>query len=317
MTVNEANGKRLHLKGLTAAVLTPMSENGRLNLSEVSRIVDFLYQQGIDSLFVCGTTGEGPSLKTDERREVAEVYVESAGHQFPVIIHVGHNSLAEAGKLAIHAQEIGADAISAYAPSYYPITSCRILVDCMAEVAQNAPEIPFYFYHIPDLTGTRIDIVEFFKRAKDAIPNFSGMKFTSSAIHDYQLCLEAAGTELDLFWGYDEMLLSAMAVGCHGAVGSTYNIAPFLYRELIAAFNNGDLETARQKQSLSVSLIRLISGYPFLPALKQIMKMIGFNCGSCRLPQDSISTDQINSLESELLAIGFFDWYRSEHPVRP
>ena len=141
------------LDGLVAATYTPLDDDGTVNASVAGPIVEHLLGSGINGLYVCGSTGEGMSLSSDERRAVAKAYVQAADGRVPVIIQVGHNSLSEARHLAEHAQEIGADVLSATCPSYFKVSDVTTLVDCMAEVASAAPELPFYYYHIPALTG--------------------------------------------------------------------------------------------------------------------------------------------------------------------
>ena len=128
----------MKLNGLIAATYTPFDENGNLNLSQVPKMVDHLVASKVDGLYVCGSTGEGVSLTSDERRAVAEAYLsaakESSEPAMPVVVQVGHNSLSEAEKLAEHAQAIGATAISANAPSYFKVTNVETLVSCMAKI---------------------------------------------------------------------------------------------------------------------------------------------------------------------------------------
>ena len=112
----------LKLEGLIAATFTPMNSDGSLALSRVAPMVDRLISDGVSGLYVCGSTGEGPSLSTQERFEVAASFVSASRGRVPVVVQVGHNSLAEAATLAAHAERIGAQAISATPPSYFPLT---------------------------------------------------------------------------------------------------------------------------------------------------------------------------------------------------
>jgi N-acetylneuraminate lyase len=299
------------LESLVAATYTPMHDDGRLRLEQTRPMVDRLIDDGVAGLYVCGSTGEGMSLTGVERRSVAKAFVEAASARVPVIVQVGHNSLAEAAELAAHAQEIGADVVSATAPSYFKVGSVESLVDCMAEIAAAAPELPFYYYHIPALTGAALDMVEFLRMAGEQIANLAGIKYTCPTVHEYQACLEFEDGRFDILWGCDEMLLSALTVGAKGAVGSTYNIAAPLYRRIIQAFTAGNLEQARREQLRSVQMIRTIYRFPFHSAMKEVMKMLGLDCGQCRLPQRRLADDQIAELRQSLQQIGFFDWARS------
>jgi N-acetylneuraminate lyase len=248
------------------------------------------------------------SLAAKERRSVAEAYVTAAAGRVPVIIQVGHNSLAEARGLAAHAQEIGAHAVSATCPSYFKIGTVPLLVDCMAELASGAPDLPFYYYHIPALTSTPLDMVEFLQRGGEQIANLAGLKYTTPTTHEFLACQELQDGRFDVLWGTDEMLLAALATGARGAVGSTYNMAAPLYRGIIAAFEAGDLSRARHLQHRSVRMIRTMAQFPFHSAMKEVLRMLGHDLGPCRLPQPALSAGQVEELRAQLSSIGFFEW---------
>lgn len=296
----------MKLEGLVAATYTPMHVDGRLNGSMIPALTEHLLGQGVAGLYVCGSTGEGVSLTTDERREVAEAFVAASNGRLPVIVQIGHQSTAEARQLAEHAQAIGATAISANAPSYFSIDSAETLAQCMADVAAGAPELPFYYYHIPALTGVNINVPAFLEHAAVRIPNLAGVKYTAPTVDEYQQCLEWDGGRLDVLWGMDEMLLPALAVGARGAVGSTYNIMAPLYHQLLAAFEAGDLKAARTAQAQSIRIIRTLKGFPFHPAMKHALGLLGVPCGPCRLPQRLLTDDQKTALASALDQIDFY-----------
>jgi N-acetylneuraminate lyase len=295
-------------RGLMAATYTPMHEDGTLNLDQVPRMVDHLQRSGVSGIYICGSTGEGMSLSGEERRAVTEAYVSAARGRLTTVVQVGHNSLAEARGLAAHAGQIGADVISATAPSYFKVDSVATLADSMAEVAAGAPQLPFYYYHIPSLTGASLDMVQFLQVGAERTTNLVGLKYTTPMVHEYQACLELDGGRFDILWGCDEMLLSALVVGARGAIGSTYNIAAPLYQRIVAGYEDGDLDEARRLQFRSVEMIRTIYRYPFHAAMKQILKMLGIDCGFCRLPQQRLTPSQVTDLKLDLEQIGFFDW---------
>ena len=295
--------------GLFAATLTPMTSGGEIALDRIGPQIDRLVEQGVSGLYVCGSTGEGVSLSTSERKAVVLESIRAAAGRVPVLVQVGHNSLAEAAELAAHAAQNGAAGVSATCPSYFKIGSVQVLVDSMKVVADAARDLPFYYYHIPTLTGNRISMTEFLKAGGESMPNLVGLKFTSTEVHEYQQCVELDGNRFEVMWGVDEMLLAALTVGGKAAVGSTYNVATPLYRRLIAAFEQSDLATARQCQSQSIAFISVVVNYPFQSALKHILNWQGAAAEShCRLPQQELTLEQITSLHSRLAAIGFFDW---------
>jgi N-acetylneuraminate lyase len=296
--------------GLIAAVFTPMKENGSLNLDIVPKIVDHLIADGIKGMYVCGSTGEGPLLSTEERKATAKAYINIARGKLPSIVQVGHNSLTEACGLAAHAEQAGADAIAAVPPIYFKCTTVDNLIDCMAIIASAAPQTPFYYYHIPILTDGNFDMVEFLDKGVKKMPNLAGIKYSSLTLFEFQDCLNHDDGRFDILFGCDEMLLGGLATGAVGAVGSTFNFAGPLYNKVIDAFEKGDMEMARKWQLLSVKMIKMLCGYRGQPAFKAIMKLLGLDCGPNRLPLQTLSETELDSMKRDLEEMGFFDWGR-------
>ncbi len=303
---------RIWIEGIVPAVFTPLHPDGSLNLGLVPPIVERLAAQGAAALYVCGATGEGPSLAIDERMAVAEAYVQAAQSRLPVIVQVGHDSLCEARRLAAHAQAAGAQAISATPPAFFKVDGVERLVDCLAEVCAGAPELPFYYYHIPRLTNVRIDVVELLRLARERLPNLQGVKYSDFTIFELQACVELEGGRFNILFGSDEMLLSGLAGGAQGAVGTTYSFALPLYRRIYTAFREGRIDEAQRLQGLSVQMVRTLNRYGTsssnLPPMKSMMKLSGLDCGPLRLPLPTLAPQQEAALARDLQHIGFFDW---------
>ena len=304
----------LWIRGLVPAVFTPLNPDGSLNLNRVNSLFEHLIADGVSALYVCGGTGEGPSLTAEERMRTADAYIAAAHNRLPVIVQVGHNSLFEAKRLAQHAQTAGAAAISAVPPSFFKIDSIDMLLEVLAVILSGAPNLPFYYYHIPRLTNFDLDVVEFLQKAAVCLPALRGVKYSNFTIFEMQACVELENGRFNILFGSDEMLLSGLVGGAHGAVGSTYNFAAPLYRKIMTAFQEGDLAAARQWQSRAVAMIRRINGFGAPghngSALKAMMAVIDLDCGPTRLPQVHLRPDVIASLKEEMEAIGFFDWGR-------
>ena len=295
------------LTGLIAAPFTPFREDGSIHLPQIEVLVEHLIAQQIKGIFICGSTGEGPSMTVEERMQVAEAFVSLSDKRLYTFVHVGHNSLAEARKLAAHARQIGADAISATVPTYFKINTVEALIKSLAEIAEGAPDLPLYYYNIPSLTGVNLDMAGFLTQATDQLPTLAGIKYTAPWLHEYQACLHTAQGLYDVLYGTDEMMLGALAVGAQGFIGSTYNFAAPIYHQVQSAFDQGDLATARQYQTKAVEIVRIILRYGSLPSQKAIMKMIGLDCGPVRLPLSELSTSQKAALRRDLTEIGFFE----------
>ncbi len=293
------------IEGLIAAAFSTLNDDYSLNLEAIPALVEKFVTDGLKGVFVCGTNGEGPNLTVDERMQVAEAYVKAAKGKLLVMVHVGHTAIGEARKLAAHAQDIGADAISAVAAFYFKPASTALLVDSLAEIASAAPKLPFYYYHIPAVTGVSIDMIDFLSLAEQRISTLAGIKYTAATIHEYQACLHYKGGKFDILYGYDELLLSALAVGAKGAIGSTYNFAAPQYHEVMRQFRAGRLEAAQQEQLRLVEMIRAFLKFSPIPAQKEIMKWTGHDLGPCRLPLNTLSVAEKFALRKSLETAGF------------
>lgn len=300
----------IHFTGLIAAGFTPMLDNGDLNLVHIPAIVNQLTNEQIKGFFVCGSTGEGPSLTTEERKKVASAYVDSSAGGVPIIVHVGHNSLKDCQNLATHAQDIGANAISLVPPSYFKPKSIEALVSFMAEVAACAPNLPFYYYHIPGITDVNIDVVELLRVGGNRIPTLAGIKYSKTTVYEMQACVEMDNGRFNVLFGSDEMLLSGLCGGAHGAIGSTYNFAAPLYNKIMSAFAENNIAEAQRLQGLAVQMVNVIMQFDAQAGLKAMMKLVGLDCGPSRLPLVTLKQDEADKLRRDMEAIGFFEWGR-------
>jgi N-acetylneuraminate lyase len=295
------------LHGLVAAAHTPFHADGALKLTAVEQQAAHLLQKGIAFAFIAGTTGESASLSLEERRALAERWCAVArGTALRVVVQVGANCLADACALAAQAEQLGAHAIAALAPSYFKPRSVEALVACCAQIASAAPGTPFYYYDIPVLTGVALSPVEFLEKAAARIPTLAGLKFTNPDLMAYLQCLR--GGDWDIPWGLDEWLLGALATGARGAVGSSFNFAAPLYHALLTAFARGDLEAARSAQHRSAQLIALLARHGYMAAAKATMALLGVEVGPPRLPHLALEAVQSAQLRRELETLGFFDW---------
>ena len=304
-----------HLSGLIAAPFTPMHKDGSLNLSVVPDYYRMLKLNGINGAFICGSTGEGVSMTAKEKMAVAEAWAECSRNdeEFKVMTLLGGTSIADCRELAKHAQGIGLYGISFTAPYYFePVNVSMLAKACMA-VAEAAPEIPFYYYHIPVLTGVNFPMISLLKEIDGKLPNFAGIKYTHEDFMDFLSCLHFQNGKYDMLWGRDENMLPALSIGAKGAVGSTFNYAAPLYHRLMEAFNNGNLQLAALYQQQSIDMIRLLGKYGGIATGKAYMKLVGLDCGEFRLPVKNMSLSEFETFRQEVIALNF-DTFKSQLP---
>lgn len=296
-----------HLSGLIAAPFTPMHPNGSLHLELIPAYYEMLRLNGVTGAFICGSTGEGVSLTVAEKKAVAESWAAATQHDpsFKVITLLGGTSVAECTGLAKHARECGLYSVAFTAPFYFKPASVNMLADMCISIAAAVPDMPFYYYHIPVLTGVNFAMYDLLKAIHGRCPNFAGVKYTHEDFMDFLSCRHFAEGRYDMLWGRDENMLPALAVGSKGAVGSTFNYAAPLYYDLIAAYEKGDAGTARTLQQQSIDMIRLLGKYGGIATGKAYMKLIGLDCGGFRPPVANMSEERFAAFEKEVSSLGF------------
>ncbi|XP_051003545.1 N-acetylneuraminate lyase isoform X1 [Acomys russatus] len=298
------------LRGLVAATITPMTENGEINFPVIGQYVDYLVkEQGVKNVFVNGTTGEGLSLSVSERRQVAEEWVTQGRNKLDqVLIHVGALSLKESQELAQHAAEIGADGIAVIAPFFFKSLNKDALISFLREVAAAAPALPFYYYHIPSLTGVKIRAEELLVGMRDKIPTFQGLKFSDTDLLDFGQCVDQNHQrQFDLLFGVDEQLLSALVMGATGAVGSTYNYLGKKTNQILEAFEQKDFTSALNSQFCIQRFINYVTKLGFgVSQTKAIMTLVsGIPMGPPRLPLQKATQEFTANAEAKLKSLNF------------
>jgi N-acetylneuraminate lyase len=299
-----------HLKGLIAAPFTPMHSDGSLNLAIIPSYYQLLRSNGIKGVFICGSTGEGVSMTSREKMAVAEAWAACSRFdaEFTVMPLLGGTSIADCKELAIHAKETGLDAVSFTAPFYFKPANVEMLAKACIDIAAVVPEMPFYYYHIPVLTGVNFPMIDLLEELDGKLPNFAGVKYTHEDFMDFLSCLHFKEGKYDMLWGRDENMLPALSLGAKGAVGSTFNYAAPLYYKMMDAFERGDLELARQLQQQSIDMIRLLGKYGGIATGKSYMRLLGLDCGEFRLPVKNMSKEEYELFrkDTELLQFSSF-----------
>ena len=295
------------LRGLIAAPFTPFDAQSEVNCPSIDKYAEFLISQGISGVFICGTTGESASLTTDERKRIAERWVAAAAGRLKVIVHVGGNCIPQSRELAAHAQRIGAYATAAMSPFFFKPASARELADFFVPVAAAAPALPFFYYHMPSMTGVSIDVEEFLRLGGETIPNLAGVKYTHNNLMEMQALLNLEGGRFEVLHGFDEILLAGLALGAKAGVGSTYNYIAPVYLRIMECVEKGDLEEARRLQMISVEVVKIIIRHGGgVRGGKAIMNLLGIECGTCRRPLAPWGENELETLRKELENIDFF-----------
>lgn len=297
------------IQGLIDAPFTPFLPNGDVNLAPIPQYAQMLARNGLKGVFINGSSGEGYMLTEEERMRLAEAWVKAVPEGFKVIVHVGSCCVRNSRILAEHAQRIGAWGIGAMAPPFPKIGRVEELVKYCEEIASAAPSLPFYFYHIPAFNGAFLPMVKFLEAVDGRIPNFAGIKYTFESMYEYNQCRLYGGGKFDMLHGQDETILPCLAMGgARGGIGGTTNYNGRNLVGIIEAWDNGDLEKARELQNFSQEVINVICHFRGnIVGGKRIMKLIGLDLGPNRTPFQNITDQEEDQLRKELEQIDFFN----------
>ena len=296
------------IKGLIDAPFTPFYEDGSLNLAPIPEYAALLARNGLKGVFINGSSGEGYMLTEEERMQLAEAWMAAVPKDFKVIVHVGSTSVMSSRRLAEHAQKIGAWGIGAMATPFPKIGNIEQLCRYCEEIASAAPELPFYYYHIPAFNGAFLSMYDFLKAVDGRIPNFAGIKYTFESLYEYNRCRRYQNGKVDMLHGQDETILPCLAMGgAQGGIGGTTNYNGRCLTGILEAWEKGDLEKARQLQDFAQDVIDVICNFRGnIVGGKRIMKLIGLDLGPNRVPFMSVTDEEEQELRRQLEAIDFF-----------
>ena len=249
------------LHGAIAAAVTPLHDGGAaLDASSIAGLAAFLAEGGIDGVLVCGTTGEGVLLSTDERRSVTESFLSARpAPGFQVAVHAGAQTTAETCALATHARDAGADAVAVIAPPYFPLDDDALTHHFVA-AARACDPLPFYVYEFAARSGypTPPAVVG---RVRAEAPNLAGMKVSDTPLDAVRPYL---GLGLDVFIGSEPLVRDGMALGASGAVSGLATAFP----EIVAALVH---DGSGRAHTVVTDLRDALEGIPFQAALKEIL----------------------------------------------
>lgn len=289
--------KNQKLTGILPALLTAFDESG-VDTKATGKLVDTLMKAGVDGLYVGGSSGEMVLQSTDERKALLECVMENVAGRGCVIAHVGALSTADTVTLAKHAKSVGADAVSSVTPLYYKY-SFREVKAYYTRIAEAA-ELPVIIYNIPALTGMSLNSAQLGELL--SIPGVGGMKFTSSDFYQ----LERLRTDFPnhvFYNGSDEMLLSGLAAGADGGIGTTYNFQPKRMVEIRKRYLAGDMQGALTLQSTANRAIEVILRNGVIPSTKALLGMLGLDVGLCREPFMPLTEEMLADLRTNALPL--------------
>lgn len=282
--------------GACTALVTPFLDE-KINYPMLEQLLRRQIDAGIEAVVICGTTGESPALTDEEKLELfrrAKAYV---GSSCKIIAGTGSNSTAHTVELSRAAEETGADALLIVSPYYNKATPEGLYRHYLS--AAHAVSIPIILYNVPSRTGVDIP-VSVYKRLS-RIPNIAGVKEASSDITKITKILRACGPDLTVWSGNDDMITPVMSLGGAGVISVLSNVFPVETQAMAKAAFSGDFDTAAALQLQLQPLIELLFSEVNPIPVKEAMGIIGYDCGSCRLPLTEMTEENRQKLEKLLL----------------
>ena len=287
-------------RGAWPALITPTAAEGGVNVAVLRELAGYLAGKKVGGLYLCGSTGEGLYLSTDERRLVTETVIAEVKGRVPLIVHVGSVTTRDAVALAKHARQCGANGISSVLPTLNPDLQSVYLH--YQAIAAAAPDLPFF----PYLFGARTDAGTLMRELLARIPNLGGAKYTGPDMFEIRKLLDMREPKgWTIFSGMDEQCVFAAMFGVRGNIGSTLNAMPGVYGEIRRCVEAGEWQQAVELQVKVNRVTNVLISFGFPGALREMMKMIGFDCGEPRQPISPLAADKRAALHEQLEREGY------------
>ena len=281
--------------GACTALVTPFLD-GRVNYPMMEMLLRRQIDAGIKAVVVCGTTGESPTLSDDEKLELFHRCKTYAGNDCLIIAGTGSNDTAHAVELSRSAEEEGADALLVVSPYYNKATPDGLFAHFLT-IASNV-NIPVIVYNVPSRTGVDIPISVYKRLA--SIPNIAGVKEASSDITKIARIKKECPNDFCVWSGNDDQTVPVMALGGEGVISVLSNVLPTQTQAMAQAALAGDFDTAASLQCQLLPLIELLFCEVNPIPVKAAMKIIGYDCGGCRLPLTTMTSDNAAKLKQLL-----------------
>lgn len=287
--------KPMLFSGLCTALVTPFYE-GKVNYPMVDILIRRQIEAGVSAVVLAGTTGESPTLSEEEKLELFRRGVCAAGGKCRIIAGTGSNCTQNAVRLSREAEKLGVDGLLVVTP-YYNKSTPSGLVKHYKAIADSV-DLPILAYNVPSRTGVDIspDVCE--KLA--LIPNIAGIKEASGDISKVLRIIESCGSDLPVYAGNDDQAVATMVLGGKGLISVVSNVLPLETNAMITAASNGEFDLASLMQRKLLPLMDLMFCQVNPIPVKAAMKYVGFDVGECRMPLDSLSTQNEHKIAAFL-----------------
>ena len=289
--------KHVLFTGACTALVTPFL-NGEVNYPMMEQLLRRQMEAGIRAVVICGTTGESPTLTDPEKLELFRRAKKYTGDRCMIIAGTGSNNTEHTIALSKAAEEAGADALLVVSPYYNKATPEGLITHYSAVAA--SVHIPVILYNVPSRTGVDIPVAVY--QCLSQIPNIAGVKEASTDISKIARIRAACPDHFAVWSGNDDQAAAVMSLGGAGVISVLSNVLPQKTQALAQAALDGDFDTAADLQVSLLPLIELLFSEVNPIPVKTAMRIIGYDCGTCRLPLTEASPETVKKLKKLLLA---------------
>lgn len=277
--------KNVIFKGCGTALVTPFTEDGNIDFEQLRKLIDFQILEGVDSLIICGTTGESATMTLEEKKEVIKFAVQIARRRVPIIAGTGSNNTRASIELSRYAEVVGASGLLLVTP-YYNKTTQAGLIKHFSAIAEST-KLPIILYNVPSRTGINIEPKTCFELSK--IENIVAIKEASGNISQVATIAELCKDDLTIYSGNDDQIIPILSLGGLGVISVLSNLYPKYVHNMVYDYFSGNTKKALDSQLHALDLIHALFCEVNPIPIKYAMNSIGFDCGTPRLPLVELS----------------------------
>lgn len=287
--------KKIIFKGCGTAIATPFTEDG-INFAEFEKLIETQINEGIDSIIVCGTTGESSTMTTEEKKQTIKFAIDVVNKRVPVIVGTGGNNTKNVIEMSNFAEEVGADGLLIVTP-YYNKTTQKGLIEHYKTIAENT-SLPIILYNVPGRTGLNIDPDTCLALSK--IENIVAIKEASGNLSQVAKIADLCRDNLKIYSGNDDQILPVLSLGGIGVISVLSNIEPKFTHEMVKCYFDGKIEIATKMQLDCLNLVNnLFSEVNPIP-VKAALNLLGYDFGNPRLPLVEMTKEKKEKLEKAI-----------------
>lgn len=282
-------------------MITPFNDDSSVNYGTAEALAAHLIDHGTDTLVVCGTTGESPTLTWDEEYELFQVIKQAVAGRAKIIAGTGSNSTKEAIAATQKADKLGLDGSLQVVP-YYNKPPQEGLYHHFKAIATASPDFPMVLYNIPGRTGQNL-LPETIIRLSE-LPNIVAVKEASGSLDQVSQIRRATDPDFSIYSGDDSLTLPMLAVGAQGVVSVASHLVGDQLQHMIQSFQSGQVQAATQIHLQLFPLFKalFVSTNPI--PIKAALALKGWQVGSTRPPLSGASTDVIEALKAVMAPLG-------------